>query len=193
MLAIPTNVPVVPNPTLTVANPIRLSSIFATKIFCWFVKIVTIPTLLLTTIPLPLLGEYVSSSPVFKLWFLMYIDFVGIKIWDVPVPGFVKNIVIPIPTPEIVPRPIDSTGLKYISLFFLYRYLVLNPAYIENIRESWYKTVVTVCAVPTVPSISLNTLILDKWGSMFKILTFSLPKLKISFSLKFESFPVTLK
>ena len=119
VLAIPTNVPVVPNPTLTVDSPIRSPSIFATKSFCWFVKVVAIPTLVFTTIPLPSLGKYVNSSPVSKLWFLMYIDFVGIKIWVIPVPGFAKNIVVPIPTPETVPRPIDSVGLKYISLFCL--------------------------------------------------------------------------
>ena len=33
-----------------------------------------------------------------------------------PVPGFEKDNVDPIPTPDIVPNPIDSTGLKYNSV-----------------------------------------------------------------------------
>ena len=34
----------------------------------------------------------------------------------IPVPGFEKDNVDPIPTPDIVPNPIDSDGLKYNSL-----------------------------------------------------------------------------
>ena len=37
----------------------------------------------------------------------------------IPVPGFEKTKVDPIPTPEIVPNPMDSVGLKYNSLFNL--------------------------------------------------------------------------
>ena len=35
----------------------------------------------------------------------------------IPVPGLENTIVDPIPTPEIVPNPRDSDGLKYNSLF----------------------------------------------------------------------------
>ena len=37
----------------------------------------------------------------------------------IPVPGLENTIVDPIPTPEIVPNPIDSDGLKYNSLLNL--------------------------------------------------------------------------
>ena len=43
--AIPTNVPVVPSPTLTVDNPIKLLSILATNNFSPSAKVVPIPTL----------------------------------------------------------------------------------------------------------------------------------------------------
>ena len=39
MLAIPTKVPVVPNPTLTVDNPIKLSDILATNNVSPFVRV----------------------------------------------------------------------------------------------------------------------------------------------------------
>ena len=72
-----------------------------------------------TTIGLPLFGEYVNISPVLRLWSFMYIDFVGIKISVIPVPGFEKNIVLPIPTPDVVPKATDSLGSKYNSLLSL--------------------------------------------------------------------------
>ena len=42
-------------------------------------------------------------------------DFVGIKISLIPVPGLEKNRVDPIPTPETFPKATDSLGLKYNS------------------------------------------------------------------------------
>ena len=55
VLAIPTNVPVVPKPTLTVAIPIKLSSILATNTFWPSVKVIPTPTFVesSTIIPLP--------------------------------------------------------------------------------------------------------------------------------------------
>jgi hypothetical protein len=38
---------------------------------------------------------------------------VGIKICVIPAPGLLKVIVVPIPTPDKVPSPTESTGLKY--------------------------------------------------------------------------------
>jgi len=43
-------------------------------------------------------------------------DLVGTNKVDAPTPGFEKYRVTPIPTPLVVPIPIDSIGLKYISL-----------------------------------------------------------------------------
>ena len=70
MLAIPTKLPVVPKPTLTVDNPIKSLSILATN------KVSPSDNVVIplgyeapsskTTIPLPVFGEYVNSSPVFK-------------------------------------------------------------------------------------------------------------------------------
>jgi len=37
----------------------------------------------------------------------------------IPAPGFENDIVVPIPTPEIVPNPTDSAGLKYICLLMV--------------------------------------------------------------------------
>ena len=39
-------------------------------------------------------------------------DLVGIKILLIPVPGVAKEIVVPIPTPAVVPSPTDSLGSK---------------------------------------------------------------------------------
>ena len=33
--------------------------------------------------------------------------------WVIPAPGLEKEIVVPIPTPAVVPSPTVSTGLKY--------------------------------------------------------------------------------
>ena len=47
----------------------------------------------------------------------------------IPVPGLEKERVEPIPTPEIVPNPIDSEGLKYNSLFnFIVEFCIEDEA-----------------------------------------------------------------
>ena len=68
MVAIPTNVPVVPRPTLTVAIPIRSSDSFATNSSTPSARVVPTPTFVSssTIIPEPPLVEYVSLSPVSK-------------------------------------------------------------------------------------------------------------------------------
>ena len=68
VLAIPTNTPVVPSPTLTVDRPIKSSLIFATNNCCWSVRVVPAPApVSKDIIPSPFPGEYVTTSPVLKL------------------------------------------------------------------------------------------------------------------------------
>ena len=115
MLAPPTNVPVVPSPTLIVAIPIKSSDIFATNKVWPSDKVVPTPTFVSswTMIPFPPVpGEYVIWSPVLRLWFLIKILLVGINAWVIPDPGFAKEIVVPIPTPAVVPNPTALDGSK---------------------------------------------------------------------------------
>ena len=107
--------PVVPSPTLIVAIPIKSSDIFATNKVCPLDKVVPTPTFVSswTIIPFPPFpGEYVNWSPVLKLWFLMKIVLVGMNDWVTPDPGFAKEIVVPIPTPAVVPKPTELEGSK---------------------------------------------------------------------------------
>lgn len=68
--AIPTKVPVVPNPTLTVDNPILLSSSFAINNTDWFDSGIEDPPLTVETpIVLPVLVWYVTISPVSNPWY----------------------------------------------------------------------------------------------------------------------------
>ena len=62
------------------------------------------------TVPIPV--EYVTWSPVFKLCPGRYIALVWIKTEVKPAPGFENEIVVPIPTPVVVPNPTDSEGSK---------------------------------------------------------------------------------
>ena len=115
VLAPPTNVPVVPSPTLMVAIPIRSSDIFATNKVWPSDKVVPTPTFVSswTMIPdPPVPGEYVIWSPVLRLWFLIKILLDGINACVIPDPGFAKEIVVPIPTPAVVPKPTALDGSK---------------------------------------------------------------------------------
>ena len=74
VFARPTKVPVDPRPTLIVAIPIRSSLILATNSDWPSARVVPTPTFVssCTMIPLPLVpGEYVTWSPVRRLWFLI--------------------------------------------------------------------------------------------------------------------------
>ena len=46
-------------------------------------------------------------------------DLVGINISLIPVPGLENTTVEPIPTPDKVPSPTESAGLKYNSLLYV--------------------------------------------------------------------------
>ena len=96
----------------------------------------------------------------------------------------------PIPT-AVVPRPTVSDGLKYISLFFLNGYLVLNPGLIVNLLGSSDRIEPIVWIAPTVPSTALRTLNLELFVSTFKTFTLSVPIPKISFGTIFE--PIRLE
>ena len=67
-------------------------------------------------------------------------------------PGFEKEMVLPIPTPERVPIPKDSFGLKYICLLRLNLTLFSGIDLNVNFLETSLKTVVAVCADATVES-----------------------------------------
>ena len=111
-------------------------------------------------------------------------DLVGIKISLIPVPGLENFTVDPIPTPEIVPNPTLSTGLKYNSLLSIKSD---TPNFLLKLKTKflgfWETRLFLVWAVPTVELYSLNTLILDKSLSTFKTFTHSSPIPKRSFSL----------
>ena len=104
----------VPRPTLTVDSPIKLFATLATNNWVPSAIVVPTPTLVSswTIIPFPPLAEYVTRSPVCKLWSLMNNVLVGIIVVVAPVPGFEKKIVLPIPTPAVLPKPTVSDGLK---------------------------------------------------------------------------------
>ena len=91
----------------------------------------------------------------------------------------------PIPT-GTVPKPTDSTGSKYTSLFRLKLKVVLNPELMENLLVSSVIIDPTVWADPTVPFTALNTLILELFLSKFKTFTFSVPIPRISFGTRFD-------
>ena len=71
MEAIPTNDPVVPIPTLTVATPITSFEILAANKVWLSARVDAAPTIFKTSIPLPFPGEYVNWSPVCNPWSLM--------------------------------------------------------------------------------------------------------------------------
>ena len=103
----------------------------------------------------------------------------------IPVPGFEKDNVDPIPTPDIVPNPTDSAGLKYNSLLsFKSPFSNFEVALKINFLGFCSTLLDAVWAVPVVEFHSLITLILDKSGSTFKTFTHSVPIPKISFDLK---------
>ena len=75
----------------------------------------------------------------------------------IPVPGLENDNVDPIPTPEIVPNPTVSTGLKYNSLFNtkssrFTEFLILKV----KLRGSCDIKLLAVWEVPTVESYSLK-------------------------------------
>ena len=124
----PSNIPVLPRLTLAVANPIKLFATLATNKLVPSAIVVPIPAdtwLSEITIPFPAFpwvswfDEYVTISPVSSPWSLMKIVLVGITIEVAPIPGFSKKIVVPIPTPPVLPNPTTSIGLKYICLLTL--------------------------------------------------------------------------
>jgi len=100
----------------------------------------------------------------------------------------------PIPT-AVVPRPTVSDGLKYISLFLLNSYFVLNPELTVNLLESSINKLPIVWIPPVVPSTDLKTLNLEFFVSIFKTFTFSVPIPKISLGTIFDPvrFEDTLK
>ena len=112
---------------------------------------------------------------------------VGMNICVNPAPGFEKEMVLPIPTPERVPIPKDSFGLKYICLLRLNLTLFSGIDLNVNFLETSLKTVVAVCADATVESTALRTLTLEFSLSTLRILILSDPIPRISFSLKPKS------
>ena len=63
---------------------------------------------------------------------------------EIPAPGFEKLIVVPIPTPDTVPKPIASFGSKYISLLSLLEENPLKPASTVNFLSRFSILVVAV-------------------------------------------------
>ena len=86
----------------------------------------------------------------------------------IPVPGFEKTKVDPIPTPEIVPNPMDSVGLKYNSLFNLkLEFSTFLSGLNDKVLGFWEMREFAVWALPVVESCCLNTLILEDKESIF--------------------------
>ena len=83
-------------------------------------------------------------------------------------PGFVIDIVLLIPTPEVVPTATTSDGSKYVDLWSLISLSVFTPTLIVKARGFSSTSVPAVYAVPTVLPYSLITLILELNSSMFK-------------------------
>ena len=60
----------------------------------------------------PVPGEYVDLISSLKVMVLMKILLDGINACVIPDPGFAKEIVVPIPTPAVVPKPTALDGSK---------------------------------------------------------------------------------
>ena len=110
---------------------------------------------------------------------------VGTNISLIPVPGLEKTKVDPIPTPERVPSPTDSVGLKYNSLSILMSVppLLVTGSKKVKVLGFWETRLLWVWAAPIVELKSLITLTLELSLSTFNTFTHSVPIPKRSFSL----------
>ena len=108
---IPTKVPVVPKPTLTVDIPTKFWDKDATyrSWSCGKDKDL-VPSK--TVIWDPPLDEYLTFSPVCNWWLGRKIDWWGTNTCVAPKPGNEKVIVVPMPGIADVPTPTDSLGSK---------------------------------------------------------------------------------